>query len=395
MLSAGAPTAYDVEVTISDRMITSVRTGDAIPQRSARALDDNDGSVSIGGVGMLLMPALADAHDHGRGLPTIAFGAADGALETWIAALSLQPRIDSRLLTTLALCKLARSGVGSVVHCHNTQVAEQLVEECEQAAKAAREVGVRMAIAVPLADRNRLGYAPDADVLACVDSEHRLMVEQRWSGRPATPVEQVATVERVAEGCEDADGLVRVQYCPVAPQWCSDELLALVAQASFRTGRRVHMHLFETRYQREWADSAYPSGLLGHLDSLGLLSDRLTVAHGVWLTDDELVLLAERGVTVSVNTSSNLRLRSGTARLHRMLELGVRVAIGMDGMSIDDDDDALRELQLAHLTHAGIGLDRGVSVDEVLHASCAVGPGAVGSDAGRGSTAPFPPRVNP
>ena len=59
MLSAGAPTAYDVEVTISDRMITSVRTGDAIPQRSARALDDNDGSVSIGGVGMLLMPALA------------------------------------------------------------------------------------------------------------------------------------------------------------------------------------------------------------------------------------------------------------------------------------------------------------------------------------------------
>jgi len=80
------------------------------------------------------------------------------------------------------------------------------------------------------------------------------------------------------------------------------------------------MHLFETQAQREWADAVYPEGLVCRLDEIGFLSPRLTVAHGVWLKEDECALLAERGVTVSVNTSSNLRLRSGIAPVARTRE---------------------------------------------------------------------------
>ena len=74
----------------------------------------------------------------------------------------------------------------------------------------------------------------------------------------------------------------RVQFGPNGPQWCSDELLGAIAEASARTGRRVHMHLLETRYQRAFADAEYREGVVSRLDKLGLLSPRLTLAHCVY-----------------------------------------------------------------------------------------------------------------
>ena len=97
-------------------------------------------------------------------------------------------------------------------------------------------------------------------------------------------------------------------------------MLADIAERSDRLDRRVHMHLYETQAQRDWADHAYPGGLVRHLDTLGLLSPRLTVAHGVWLSPEDCTLLAARGAMVSVNTSSNLRLRSGIAPVKTFLE---------------------------------------------------------------------------
>jgi len=76
------------------------------------------------------------------------------------------------------------------------------------------------------------------------------------------------------------------------------------------------------------------------------------VAHAVWLRPDECALLAERGVTVSINLSSNMRLRSGRPPLHDMRAAGLRFGIGLDGMSFDDDEDMLRELRLVWHFHA-------------------------------------------
>ena len=60
-----------------------------------------------------------------------------------------------------------------------------------------------------------------------------------------------------------------VQYGPNGPQWCSDALLEAIAEASARNGRRIHMHLLETRYQRAWADAAHPEGVVRHRRGLG------------------------------------------------------------------------------------------------------------------------------
>ena len=67
----------------------------------------------------------------------------------------------------------------------------------------------------------------------------------------------------------------------------------------------------------------------------------------VWVDDDDIALLAERGVGVAHNVSSNLRLRSGIAPIAEMLAAGVKVGIGLDGHALDDDQDFLREIRLA------------------------------------------------
>src|SRR4029077_17775969 len=109
------------------------------------------------------------------------------------------------------------------------------------------------------------------------------------------------------------------------------------------------MHLLETSTQRAWLDANYAGGILKFLDGIGFLSPRLTLAHCTWARPDELELIAERGATISVNTSSNLHLRSGIAPLKEMVKRGCRVALGLDGSAFDEDDDALREMRLGHL----------------------------------------------
>lgn len=343
--------------------------------RSIEGADSGDSSSWV-------IAALADAHDHGRGLPTLAYGALDDALELWIPALGQQPAIDAGLLAASAFSKLARSGVGAVVHCHNPQTGADPVDEAVRVCGAARAVGIRMAYVVPMSDQNGIGYGSAADIAEHADPRYRTQLAASGSAPPVPVDQQIALVESIAQAVE-GDG-VTVQYGPVGPQWASIPLLEAIAEASERTSRRVHMHLFETRLQREWADAHCPDGLLTLLDGIGLLTPRLTVAHGVWLDDAELTLLAERGVIVSVNTSSNLRLRSGTAPVERMRDIGTRFAFGMDGMSLDDDEDALRELRLTRLLHAGEGLTEVLTAGEALGRATSEGHAAVDGSTAHG-----------
>ena len=192
-------------------------------------------------------------------------------------------------------------------------------------------------------------------ILAALPPAAREEVSRRLIRKPLPVAEQLALVDAVAAAA--GNPMFDVQYGPQAPQWCTRELLTAIADASARTGRRIHMHLLETRYQRAWADGEFPGGVVKYLDSIGLLSPRLTLAHCTWTRPEELELLAERGVTISTNASSNLTLRSGIAPIGEMLRRGCRVAIGLDAGTIDEDDDALRELRLVHLLHGGTGFN--------------------------------------
>lgn len=298
--------------------------------------------------GTLLMPPPADAHDHGRGLRTLAFGAADAPLEQWLPALSRQPWVDPYACAALAFARMAEGGICAANHCHNTQDGTQLLAEAEAVSRAARDVGIRIAFAMPFQDRNPNVYGDLDRLLVTLDPADRPGVIARARAMRSLET-NMALIEAIG-GLEHET--FTLQYGPVAPQWTTHATMAAIAAASAETGRRVHMHLLETERQRQWADAHYPGGLIPFLDSIGMLSPRLTVAHAVWLRADECALLADRGVTVSINLSSNWRLRSGAPPLQAIRAAKLGFGIGLDGMSFDDDEDMLRELRLVWHVHA-------------------------------------------
>jgi cytosine/adenosine deaminase-related metal-dependent hydrolase len=303
-------------------------------------------SAAGNGKGLLAMPALVDAHDHVRGLHHLAFGARDQTFEVWRAALYAQPPLDLYSNCALAFGRLAQAGIGSVMHVYSSIKVDRMAEDAEIICRAARDVGVRLALVVPLRDEQTLGYADDEVLLSLHDPGDREFIRNTWLypfPSPETYMQLVADIARRVEG-----PMVSVQYGPNSPQACSDRLLGRIAEASERDGRRVTTHLLETSIQRRWADAKYPNGFVRHLADLGIISPRFTGAHGVWLTPAEIDLMAERGAQIAINASSNLRLRSGIAPVADYIKAGMKFSFGIDSFSIDDDEDAFRELRVGH-----------------------------------------------
>lgn len=316
----------------------------------------------------LIVPPFSNAHDHVRGVRPISIGAFDLPLELWLVYMTRLPPVDPYLVAAAALGRQALGGVGTImIHYTRPQNPNRLGEELETVAKAASDVGVRVAIAVAMRDQNPLGYGPNEQLLEGLDPADQETIRAKLLSTAPSPQQSVEFVDNLAEKIESP--LVTVQYGPYGVEWCSKSLLELIAKRSALNGRRVHMHLLESRLQREYLDHVFPDGVIRYLDKIGLLTDRLSVAHGVWLRADELELLAERGVTVSVNSSSNLNLRSGISPVRQMHDCGVPFAMGLDGFSVDDDDDAFREVRLNYLLHQGLALEEGVPLSKLLHAA--------------------------
>lgn len=323
-----------------------------------------------------VMPPLSNAHDHARTVRMSSLGARGRPLESWLHYRTLLPAVSPYLATSVALARAAMGGAGNVmVHYTRTQGLTGLVDEAAEVARAADDVGVRVGFAVGMADCNPLVYGPSDPALQPLSPNLRAVIEDRFL-RPPLPVnEQIALVDAIADAA--GSSTFDVQYGPGGPHWASAGLLERIADASKRTARRVHMHLLETRYQRAWADRTFPEGILKFLDRIGILNDRLTLAHCTWATDEELDLIAERGVTIALNSSSNLHLRSGIAPLFNMVKRKCKVAMGIDGQAFDDDDDGIRELRVIDLLHGAEGFITKVSRREILAMACQNGVASV------------------
>ncbi len=314
---------------------------------------------------LLAMPALVNAHDHGRAVRTSSIDASGKPLEAWLQYLALFPSVDPYLAAAVSLGNSALGGAGIVMmHYTRAQGFTDLPTEVAEVARAARDVGARVGFAVSMKDRNPIGYGPPEPLLDALPQDARQEIVSRFIRPPLAPKDYIKLVEDVAAAADSPT--FNVQYGPNGVQWCSEALLEAVAEASSLSGRRIHMHLFETRYQRGYLDQLYGGDVVKFLDRIGLLSPRLTLAHCVWARPDELELLAARGVTISTNSSSNLKLRSGVAPVAKMLGCGCRVAMGIDGGALDDDDDMLRELRLTHLLHLGSGFTPKMNENDML-----------------------------
>jgi cytosine/adenosine deaminase-related metal-dependent hydrolase len=92
------------------------------------------------------------------------------------------------------------------------------------------------------------------------------------------------------------------------------------------------------------------------MHELGALGPLTTLGHAVWLSDDDIDLMARVGASYAHNISSNLRLKNGISPVIRARDSGVNVALGTDSMTINDDDDFVQEMRLVAMVHRPPGI---------------------------------------
>jgi cytosine/adenosine deaminase-related metal-dependent hydrolase len=324
-----------------------------------------------------ILPALVNAHDHAR--PTASsFGAVNMPLESWILRSVFGTPPDPYLTAASALARSARSGCAAMmIHYTRPSGTMTVVDEARAIARAASDVGIRLAFALAVRDQNPIVYGNSDDVLSRLDAQDRKTIENLFVRPAPAPNDYIATVEAIDAAI--ASPMIDVQFGPAGVQWCSKPLLEAIAERSAITGRRVHMHLLETIYQRHWADRAFPGGIVRYLNDIGLLSERLTLAHGIHARPDELDIIAASGARVVTNFSSNLHLGSGLAPIADARRRGCAIAVGVDGLALDEDDDALREMRLVKLAHGGTGYRSTWSCEEFYALAVRNGRNATGA----------------
>jgi 5-methylthioadenosine/S-adenosylhomocysteine deaminase len=96
-------------------------------------------------------------------------------------------------------------------------------------------------------------------------------------------------------------------------------------------GTPFHVHVAEGRYEGERTLVEHGATPIRHLDRLGVLGPRMIGVHCVWLDDDEIRLMGERGAALAYCPSSNMFLGDGITRVPELLRAGVRIGLGTDG----------------------------------------------------------------
>ncbi|MFB6449688.1 amidohydrolase family protein [Bradyrhizobium tunisiense] len=299
-----------------------------------------------------VIPAFVNAHDHARAAAS-SFGAVGMPLESWILRTALGTPVDPYLTAASALARSAKAGcAGMMVHYTRPSGTMPLLDEAKAVAQAATDVGIRIAFAMAVRDQNPIVYGDAEPILSGLSREDRKTIDDLFVRAPMPPKAYLELTDAIAAAI--GGPMVDVQLGPAGVQWCSKPLLEAVAENSALTGRRIHMHLLETVYQRAWADQHFPD-MVRWLRDIGFLSERLTLAHCIHARPDELEMIAASGTRIVTNFSSNMHLRSGLAPIAAAHKCGCAIAVGVDGLALDEDDDILREMRLVQMVHGGLG----------------------------------------
>ena len=276
-------------------------------------IEPKAGDEVLEAAGMALLPGLVNGHTHAAMTLMRGYGD-DLPLMTW-----LQDRIwptEAKLTaddvywgTRLACVEMIRSG---------TVRFWDMYWQPEAVARAVRDAGVRAAVAMPLVD----GLDPDkSDALR-------------------------ADTERSLDALAGAGALVTPTLGPHAIYTVSEKSLQWIGELSSERDLPVQIHLSETEGEVRDCMAAHGVRPAPYLDSIGLLTPRTILAHGVWLDDDELALVGERGATVVTNPVSNLKLAvGGVFPYAKAREHGIPVGLGTDGAASNHSLDLFQDVK--------------------------------------------------
>jgi 5-methylthioadenosine/S-adenosylhomocysteine deaminase len=368
VLQPGGETA-PLDILIEDGRIA------ALEPRGVPVSDDTE---SVSADDRLLIPGLVNAHTHSHG--ALNRGAVDDkvSLEMFLTGAGASARSrrleDKYLSAALSAAEMIRKGCTACFDL-TVEIPQPSEEGISAVARAYHDAGMRAVVAPMIADRTIYQALP-----GLLDALPEDLRSQMASLRAAPTEKTFEACEAILANWSFDRRFIRPALGPTIPLHCSDEFLRRCNQLSAEHGVRLQTHLAESRAQAAIGQIRYGMSLVAHLDKLGFLSDRLSVAHAIWLNSDDIRRLAAQGVTVAHNPSSNLRLGSGVAPVREMLNAGVAVGVGTDASNTSDGQNMFEATRLASY----LSRIDGFATDEWISAAEAFAMATEGSAKGLG-----------
>jgi 8-oxoguanine deaminase len=283
----------------------------------------------------VVLPGLINTHHHFYQTLTRAWGpVANAPLFPWLQNLypvwaRLTPR-DLDLAATVALAELLLSGCTTAADHHYLFPA-----------------GMENAVDVEIGAVRRLGMR------ATLTRGSMTLGEDDGGLPPQSTVQApdvvLADSERLIRGYhERGDGaVIQIALAPCSPFSVTKEIMAESAAMADRHDVRLHTHLAETLDEEQFCLETFGLRTVDYLDSVGWLTDRTWLGHGIHFSDAEIARLGAAGTAVAHCPTSNMRLASGTARVLELEDAGVPVGLGVDGSASNDASNMILEARQA------------------------------------------------
>lgn len=328
-----------------------------------------EGASVIDGRGKLVMPGLVNAHLHSN--EALFKGRYDNMpLEVWMlysypirAARHLPPRLVY-LRSMLVAMESLRTGVT----CMTDDLYESPRSDLElmgAAIDAYDHVGIRATVSAHVVNRNFLDTIPFTR-----DYVPAHLQDEIDAIEPMSTDAYVAFVREAHARFHGRSGRIRTMLAPSAPQRCTADLMQAANELAREWGAPFHTHIVETKVQGLTGPEFYGKSLMAYMDDLGLLNPWTTIAHSIWVSDDDIARMGRAGVSVVHNAISNQKLGAGTAPVRKLLDAGVHVGLGSDGICSNDTPRIFDVMKAAGLMHKVNNPDwsRWLDASEVIHA---------------------------
>ena len=334
-------------------------------------------AVAIDATGMLIHPGLINAHTHGaQGFSRGQFDRI--TLELLLTASPWGNRdrsvADKKLSAMVCAAEMVMKGVTAAYDLY-AEFPLPTQDGMDAAASAYAEIGMRAVLAPQVADLSLYEAIPG--LMDAVPGDLREIVAGM---KPGSAEAALAAIATILQQWRWAGQDIHVAVGPTIPHHCTRDFMCGCAQLARSHGARLHTHVAESKVQAVTGLRRYGKTLTAQLDEWGILGPDFTAAHAVWLDDDDMARFADRGASIAHNPGSNMRLGNGLFQLRRVLDAGITIGIGSDGISCSDNQNIYEAMRYASMVSKGQTpfTERWASADEIYHAATIGGAKALG-----------------